>query len=185
MGRFYSGDIEGKFWFGIQSSNDISNLVDYDPIQSYIWKFCGCSLDEDENDKYCKSCFDSKKEHIVAVKEDDDYDDELLWIEEQSISYSLDKDTHYQQLVDNMNKIKTYICEDIINEFKKIEQNDKILNAFSGVFDHIIKFINDNTEIKNDKDKNNIYTLVARYTLGYQIEYCLRTTDYCNIYCEC
>ena len=24
MGRFYSGDIEGKFWFGVQSSNDAS-----------------------------------------------------------------------------------------------------------------------------------------------------------------
>lgn len=24
MGRYYSGDIEGKFWFGIQSSNDAS-----------------------------------------------------------------------------------------------------------------------------------------------------------------
>ena len=23
MGRFYTGDIEGKFWFGIQDSNDI------------------------------------------------------------------------------------------------------------------------------------------------------------------
>ena len=22
MGRYYSGDIEGKFWFGVQSSND-------------------------------------------------------------------------------------------------------------------------------------------------------------------
>ena len=22
MGRFYNGDIEGKFWFGVQSSND-------------------------------------------------------------------------------------------------------------------------------------------------------------------
>ena len=22
MGRYYSGDIEGKFWFGIQDSND-------------------------------------------------------------------------------------------------------------------------------------------------------------------
>jgi hypothetical protein len=24
MGRYYSGDIEGKFWFGVQSSNDAS-----------------------------------------------------------------------------------------------------------------------------------------------------------------
>ncbi len=22
MGRYYSGDIEGKFWFGVQSSDD-------------------------------------------------------------------------------------------------------------------------------------------------------------------
>ena len=26
MGRYYSGDIEGKFWFGIQSSNDADNF---------------------------------------------------------------------------------------------------------------------------------------------------------------
>ena len=185
MGRFYSGDIEGKFWFGIQSSDDISNLVDYEYIQPYIWKFCGCSLDDDEKDKYCKSCFNSKKEHIESVKEDEDYDDELLWIEDQSISYDLDKDTHYQQLVDNMNKIKTYIHEDIIKEFEKIEQNDKILNAFTGVFQPILDFINTNKVLKNDEDRNNIYTLIARYTLGYQIEYCLRTTESCSIYCEC
>tara|TARA_Y100000992_G_scaffold228176_1_gene159552 strand:+ start:2148 stop:2702 length:555 start_codon:yes stop_codon:yes gene_type:complete len=184
MGRFYNGDIEGKFWFGIQSSDDISNLVDYEPFQSYVWKFCGCSLDEDEKDKYCKSCFDSKEEHIDSVKEEDDYDDELLWNKEESISYSLDKDTHYQQLVDNMNKIKICIHEDIIHEFEKIEQNDKILNTFSGVFNNMINIIN-NMEFKDDKYKDNMYTLLARYTLGYQIEYCLRTTDSCNIYCEC
>ena len=27
MGRFYNGDIEGKFWFGIQDSYDINNLI--------------------------------------------------------------------------------------------------------------------------------------------------------------
>ena len=26
MGRYYSGDIEGKFWFGVQSSDDASNF---------------------------------------------------------------------------------------------------------------------------------------------------------------
>ena len=26
MGRYYSGDIEGKFWFGIQESNDADNF---------------------------------------------------------------------------------------------------------------------------------------------------------------
>lgn len=26
MGRYYSGDIEGKFWFGVQDSNDADNF---------------------------------------------------------------------------------------------------------------------------------------------------------------
>ena len=26
MGRYYWGDIEGKFWFGVQSSSDVENL---------------------------------------------------------------------------------------------------------------------------------------------------------------
>ena len=26
MGRYYSGDIEGKFWFGVQSSTDAENF---------------------------------------------------------------------------------------------------------------------------------------------------------------
>jgi hypothetical protein len=29
MGRYYSGDIEGKFWFGVQSSDDASSLGGY------------------------------------------------------------------------------------------------------------------------------------------------------------
>ena len=30
MGREYWGDIEGKFGFGVQSSNDIQNLINID-----------------------------------------------------------------------------------------------------------------------------------------------------------
>ena len=26
MGRYYQGDIEGKFWFGVQSSDDANNF---------------------------------------------------------------------------------------------------------------------------------------------------------------
>ena len=40
MGRFYSGDIEGKFWFGIQDSNDIENLVNITSNIEYAWKVC-------------------------------------------------------------------------------------------------------------------------------------------------
>jgi hypothetical protein len=43
MGRFYTGDIEGKFWFGIQDSNDIENLVNITPNIEYAWKACNCN----------------------------------------------------------------------------------------------------------------------------------------------
>ena len=42
MGRFYSGDIEGKFWFGVQDSDDIKNLVTIKGNNDYSWKVCNC-----------------------------------------------------------------------------------------------------------------------------------------------
>ena len=35
MGRYYSGSIEGKFWFGIQESNDIASAKVYEAMGSY------------------------------------------------------------------------------------------------------------------------------------------------------
>ena len=37
---------------------------------------------------------------------------------------------------------------------------------------------------QKEGEKKDLAVLVARYTLGYQIEYCLRTTDMCNVNCE-
>jgi hypothetical protein len=184
MGRFYYGDIEGKFWFGVQSSDDISELISYgNPHQSNIWKSCGCNVDEDiPTDKYCMDCYDSKNEHIDIVTEEGDYEDELLYTEDNNISYCLDKDTHYQELLNSMNNLKLSIHKDIIAEFDQIEQNDKILDAFTGVFEKVFSI--KNIKYENDREHHKATILIARYTLGFQIEYCLRTTDSCNITCE-
>ena len=37
MGRFYNGNISGKFWFGVQSSDDISNLINI--FKPYLLKY--------------------------------------------------------------------------------------------------------------------------------------------------
>ena len=39
MGRFYDGDIEGKFWFGVQDSSDIENLISITPTYIFLGKF--------------------------------------------------------------------------------------------------------------------------------------------------
>jgi len=82
-----------------------------------------------------------------------------------------------------MNKLKLGLNKDFINEFDNIEQNEKILNAFTGVFDKTCSIIDD-MKFESDKEEKKVCELAARYTLGYQIEYCLRTTGSCNILCE-
>ena len=179
MGRFYSGDIEGKFWFGVQNSDDIENLVNITPNTEYTWKACNCCAEIDCMD-YCKTCYETKEEHINDVVEQDEYEDKSLYYEECSHGYCLDKETHYQELVDNMNELKTKIGDEIIKEFDKIEQTNDILNAFTGVFDKALPYIN-----KMEKEeRKKLAVLVARYTLGYQIEYCLRKIGSCNVNCE-
>ena len=181
MGRFYDGDIQGKFWVGVQGSCDIERLVNIQPCVYYSWKVCDCVAEIDDDD-YCRQCYETKEEHIEAAIEYENYEDECLYHEECSQGYSLDKSTHYEELVATMENLKKEIPEEILKEFETIEQNDKILDAFTGVFrnmnDIIIRVL------ENEKDRHNARILVARYTLGFQIEYCLRTTDECNINCE-
>ena len=182
MGRFYHGAIEGKFWFGIQCSDDISNLVTIKPENTYMWKACLCCANIDD-DNYCNGCYESKEEHEKAViEEDGENEDNCLYREEQTICYYLDKDSHYDELRENMDKLKLKIDPQIIDEFDKIEQNKNILDAFTGVFDNSLKSLN---EIENKKERNELSVLVARYTIGYQLEYCLRATDNdCYVNCE-
>ena len=182
MGRFYSGDIEGKFWFGVQDSNDIENLVTITGNIYYSWKACNCTAEIDDYD-YCTDCYESKNDHIENAIEEEEYEDECLYYEDCSCGYSLDKETHYEELLMNMEKLKKEIPNKIIEEFDKIEQNDKILDAFTGVFNKTCDVLTSITFDIEEKKAHHL-CLLARYTLGYQIEYCLRTTGDCNVHCE-
>jgi hypothetical protein len=196
MGRYYHGAIEGKFWFGIQDSGDISNLVTITPEMAYMWKACLCCANiKDTYCTYCNDCYESKEEHEKAViEEDGENENNCLYIEEQTISYYLDKDSHYNELKENMDILRLKIDPEIIAEFDKIEQNDKILDAFTGVFDNSVKKLNEietGKKKQNEKEKTELgviddsRVLVARYTIGYQLEYCLRAIDKdCYVNCE-
>ena len=184
MGRYYYGDIEGKFWVGVQSSGDICELNDIEPNNSYLWKVCLCSADVSSQDdvlsQYCKDCYKSRDEHIqAALDEGEDDDNDTLYFEDNFIGFNIEKSTHYQELLDSMEKIKQLIPHDIVQSFENIEQTDDILNAFTGVFDTTHNLIN------NTDNSHETEVLIARYTLAYQIEYCLRNNDSCEVSCEC
>ena len=137
MGRYYWGDIEGKFWVAVQSSSDVENLVDIEPLpQRLVWHGCGCTVDCDEkNDSDCKKCYESKDEFLDEMGED--FDEEPYY-EEQVIVYELDKE-HLDELNETMAKLENEIDPRIIVEFKKIDED--MSNAFEGIFNPVSEVI--------------------------------------------
>ena len=104
MGRYYWGDIEGKFWFGVQSSSDVENLINITAQPgSLIWHGCGCVVDFDQkNDTYCKDCYESKEDFLDEMGEDFEGDpyDEL-----PEIVYNIEEDD-LEDLCDALTKLE-------------------------------------------------------------------------------
>lgn len=73
MGRYYNGDITGKFWFGCQSSNPMEQFgaVELGSRVEYLGCGCLCEFDADEPDEkaYCSDCWESYEQHLDEAKE--------------------------------------------------------------------------------------------------------------------
>ena len=96
MGRYYSGDIEGKFWFAVQDSNDgefFGAVEDKGSIQYYI------GSDELEHAKaQVQVCMDrlGKYKALLDVffEEHNGYNDEMIMAE-----FAIDKEKVAELLV--------------------------------------------------------------------------------------
>ena len=58
MGRYYSGDIEGKFWFAVQSSDDAENFGAMETDSSYIQYYIPSEEKDGEVKEGIKECLD-------------------------------------------------------------------------------------------------------------------------------
>ena len=101
MGRWYHGNIHGKFWVGTQSSDAMENygavLQSPDDFQ---YKICGCCCDYQPQEKdYCEGCFNSYEDHIKEVRDecDDDSITECFEEDEQNGNWLYDKDMFEDQ----------------------------------------------------------------------------------------
>jgi hypothetical protein len=65
MGRYYSGDIEGKFWFGIQASDD-SEFFGMEPSHSFIDYYIDES-DMDIIEQGLKKCKTQLRGHLTKM----------------------------------------------------------------------------------------------------------------------
>ena len=72
MGRYYYGNIEGKYWVGIQGCCSMNKFGATDKDR-YEYCCCDCQCDKGDPD-YCQSCYESKEEHKEAMLEDDPYE---------------------------------------------------------------------------------------------------------------
>ncbi len=178
MGREYFGDIEGKFAFGIQNSNDIENLIKICYVEQLCYFVCGCIYDEKLSLNYCSDCYDSYEDHLNAVHEDEciEDDENILFHEDNVIIYTVKKEEHYEELKNNMNKIKDLLPELVIKEFEKIKDNENIINGYSDIFKSVVE------EMDKYVEHKSIY--FHRYKLGLQVNYILNRQDTCSIYCE-
>ena len=176
MGRYYWGDIEGKFWFGVQSSSDVENLINITAQPgSLVWHGCGCVVDFDQkNDTYCKDCYESKEDFLDEMGEDFEGDpyDEL-----PEISYDISDDS-LEDLCDALTTLEKEIDPRIVTEYKKIDGD--MSNAFSGVFKQVDELVGIILKEKENMDLQ----VIARYGLGLQIKQCLEKNGSCGLYCE-
>ena len=203
MGRYYWGDIEGKFWFAVQSSDDISNLVSTSYREPFYWEGCTCQINNEDdiweycNDDceqdchhiFCHDCFTDKKEHIELINDECGYDsdvddiDKHMYREGNEIVYEIETNC-LGELKDNLKNIEDKLGNEIVEQYKKVENDERIKDLGSGVYDGINDIIN-KWENDDDKEKLERCKLIARYGLGLQIKYVLEVENMsCGIYCE-
>jgi hypothetical protein len=172
MGRYYMGDINGEFWFGIQSSNDadVYGYVGHFEKQ-YICEECeeSCCIDEEDIEMYDINgcCETDDKNHKWIIR---DYEGQL--------EYHFTEE-HLDVIKNELNNLK--------NELKNMVQcSDR---TFRYIMRELLKNPDDPDmyDILTDSDKccDACSSLIARLELGFKIYKCLIENEVCLFWAEC
>ena len=170
MGRYYLGDITGKFWFAIQDSYDPSCFgVEHEDRHEFYVCSCYVSLediDATKQDIYCEGCFSSYEEHIEAMKADD--------IEETTTWHKSESEVNYSFGESDLDKVKETIAglEQRVGKYMESytiqDDDDDIQYTY---------------ELPKDVPKEEV-SPIATLCLGKQIAYCLEKNGSCSFTAE-
>lgn len=199
MGRYYGGDINGKFWCAVQDSNDASyfHVLHSDAEEADdVWECCGCWADE--ADEKCPNC------------EEDEASSEKR-PSESEINYTF---TNSEEQMEKFDDDLATLCKAV--GFAEDESDLPRLRALADAtvgkdwhdvpepFDALYEACNNNNK-EDVTDSMKAYLRVveemhgddyvdwsevllrnkARLFLGLQIEAVLRKQDKCHFWCEC
>ena len=169
MGRYYTGQIEGKFWFAIQDSFDASHFG-REPEEIYTFYACSCNVSPDigepDETTYCEDCFESFEGHIEEMKKNEEDDIKTWYVSESEIKYNFEES--------DLDRVKLKVCEleEIVGHYMdsyKIEEADtEVLYSY---------------DVPDDAPKS-LLPLIAKLCLGKQIEYCLEKKGSCSFHAE-
>ena len=193
MGRYYYGDISGKFWFACQSSDDADYYVEIGegyPILRY--KVCNCIYDEAYSE-YCSDCYDSYDEHYKAYKDDDFYDDDddddvkLYYDEAGEIRFDFYKD-EIEYVENQLELIENKLGQEFLNKinFKMNKDDDYSYDLDYDIHSHK-RYLSKNGFWNFDNEKDieiDVDKYLARWCLGKQILQCLKDKGQCSFDCE-
>ena len=177
MGRYYHGDINGKFWFGVQSSVDACNFGgEYEVL--YSWSCCGVQGDltvvdlgklnecpnecylADDNTRTCEVITDENYVVFTFEKDDTEFVEHIM--------------------LDLMDKL--CVSKSVLNNIINLEMNDN--EEITDYCDRCADIIY--AEYEKDPDRHNEENseLWARLYLGIKIYMCLKMTGSCGFDAE-
>lgn len=154
MGRYYNGQISGKFWFAVQCSLDASHFG-VEPTDVYRFYGCDCVFEQKvpERDAYCDSCYCSFDEHL----KDSPPNSSVTWCATNYVDYDFTD-------IDEVRKRVAFLEKRFGSRIKKYT-------------------LIDGDEIAYDVETYSLSSrsaeYVARLCLGRQILYCMETKGRC------
>jgi hypothetical protein len=178
MGRYYTGDICGKFWFGIQNSDDADHFGCKGNIVNYRFYGCECSINqylidiaiENKVSLFCDKCYHNYNHHKKEVED---------LVENNILYYECCEQLIYEFNSTHINIVKQVLNE-LENKYSMYIKNFEIIDDVSledGI-DYEVDLVDEKEEEESEDKK--ILKYVARLCLGRQILYCLEKNGKCN-----
>ncbi len=174
MGRYYGGDIAGKFWFGIQNSADARHFGVEPTDPQLIYSSCG-----DE----CPPAI-----ALGDVCPECSSDEECEAVEQNEIQFQFGAE-HIETVRTALNNVTNQLLQmtpRFAEVLQKVEE-DQAWRTEGYSDDNWVEFSVDLviTDIANSLPDNNEYSvLAARFFLGTQILRCLLVKGSCYFWCE-
>lgn len=207
MGRYYSGDINGKFVFAHQSSLDFEYYKN--GVEIFFWFRCGCKY-YNVREKYCKKCYSTYKNYR-EINQDPLTKDELeLQKTACGLHYeftSNDVENLQQKLVALENKLGgiEYV-QTILSQINYTIDDEMFEHTYDyELFNTLLQHLTEETNKQNIVDNSfnddgsfNIFQMFSlnnylenshkslwyRYFIGLKIKKCLNINNECSFDAE-